>query len=668
MSVQFMPLALPGDRRLSLKEKVQRAAAINCIERSDKAALCASMIHVGIFFDGTNNNRKRDQLDVLGKEPKDKDFSRCSHSNVVVLHDAFREDPKNGYYRIYVPGVGTPFEEIGEKTETPDGKAKATGGDARINWALIQLLNAMHQAIHVDELLVDDAEAGRLATKQPLHVASTGPNMPGKRVYFVGRATGLHAEPGGKLGELKKALQSKPPKKLVQVNLSVFGFSRGAAQARAFCHFLHHLLLKEKSGSYTLADVPFRVQFLGLFDSVASVGLADSSPFWRGLGGWANGTLDIVPSVERTVHLCAAHEIRINFPLSTGRQRDNKYPPNCVEKVYPGAHSNVGGGYDPGCQGKAVGARAKLLSQMPLLDMYHEARNSAVPLLSIEKLKALGAAGAAVANDLAIDGEGADLFNAYREWSIRSGVGGSIEAAQHGHMQLYWRWRLMHMNDVPKLPSYQRASEQDRIDMRESDADFASDVAAALGQKRLESDLAQTEPLSLGNSGLSTAQKDFLRIYEEFSVNAPASKVPAAANRFFDEMVHDSHASFYMVGPVTAFDREEKIKQIQNKVEITRRHMAWVKDTSATLILPPGAVRRTPPPMDEARSLSELERRIWDHQKTHPGEFPQLTDADREQLLAMEDVVTSGAVRLVTNKTRRELGGHLRYRRVFDRS
>ncbi|MCY1223722.1 hypothetical protein D9M72_358600 [compost metagenome] len=663
MSVQPIPAPLPSERRLSPKEQVQRAAAAGCVDRNDKASLCGSMIHVGIFFDGTNNNKKRDQLDVLAKDPSA--HNKCSHSNVVVLHDAFREDPKNGYHRIYVPGVGTPFEEIGEKTETPDGKAKATGGDARINWALIQLLNAMHQSV-VGELLVSDQDAGRLATHQPLHVdGSTSPNMPGKRVYFVGRATGLNAVPGGKLGELQKALQSKSPKKLLQVNLSVFGFSRGAAQARAFCHFLHHLLLKEKNGSYTLAEVPFRLQFLGLFDSVASVGLADSSPFWRGLGGWANGTLDIVPSVERTVHLCAAHEIRINFPLSTGRTSDNRYPSNCIEKVYPGAHSNVGGGYDPGCQGKAAGSRTKLLSQMPLLDMYHEARMSAVPLLSAEKLKALGAAGAAVADDLEMDGESIDLFNAYRVWSARSGVGGGIEAAQHGHMQLYWRWRLMHMGQMAKLPSYQRANAQDRVDIRESDSDFASDAAAALLREKRESDLA---PLSAGKSGLSAAQKDFLRIYAEFSTNASATKLPAAVDRFFDEMVHDSHASFYMVGPVTAFDREEKIKQINQKMEVTRRHIAWVKHTSATLILPPGQERQPPPPMDETRSLSELERRVWEYQKTHPGDFPELTDADREQLLAMEDIVTSGAVRLVTNKTRRELGGHVRYRRVFDKS
>jgi hypothetical protein len=667
MSVQPIPPALPGDRRLSLKEQVQRAAATSCIERGDKNLLCASMIHVGIFFDGTNNNKKRDQLDVL--EKTDGDFNQCSHSNVVVLHDAFKEDLEKGYYRIYVPGVGTPFDEIGEKTETPDGKAKATGGDARINWALIQLLNAMHRAIHEDKRLISNPEAGRLSTHQPLHVdGSTGSNMSGKRLYFVGHATGLNAEQGGKLGELKKALQGKPPKKLVQVNLSVFGFSRGAAQARAFCHFLHHILLEEKNGSHTLAGVPFRIQFLGLFDSVASVGLADSSPFWRGLGGWANGTLDIVPSVERTVHLCAAHEIRINFPLSTGRKSDNKYPANCIEKVYPGAHSNVGGGYDPGCQGKAEGSRTKLLSQMPLLDMYHEARNSAVPLLGIAQLKALGAAGVAVANDLDRDDKCADLFNAYREWAARSAVSGGIEAVQHSHMQLYWRWRLVHAGNVAELPSYRRAKEQDRIDMRESDADFSSDMAAALWQEKKETDLQRVERLATGISSLSEAQVDFLRIHAEFTKNASASKVPPAIDHFFDLMVHDSHASFYMVGPVTSFDRKEKIKQIEQKVEANRRFIARVKETSAALILPPGQAHLPVPPMDETRSLSEMERRIWEHQKTHPGEFPPLSDADREQLLAMEDVITSGAVRLVTNKPRRELGGHVRYRRVFDKS
>ena len=41
---------------------------------------------------------------------------------------------------------------------------------------------------------------------------------------------------------------------------------------------------------------------------------------------------------------------------------------------------------------------------------------------------------------------------------------------------------------------------------------------------------------------------------------------------------------------------------------------------------------------------------------------------DREQLLELESNTNSIAVRSVTRKTRRELGGHVRYRRVFDGS
>ena len=313
MAVEPLPAAQNADRPFSCLDQMKRIkAAPHMDDYKSKTLPCSTVIHVGIFFDGTNNNKKRDQEAIP-------DPNKRSHSNVVVLHDAFRDAPDDGYYRFYIPGVGTPFDEIGEKTETSDGKAKATGGDARINWAMLQLLNAMHYSL-TREQLVDDPVAGRLVNTLPLHAGQVPhANLEGKRSYFTGNGPGV-AGPGGKVAELQRALEAQgPQRKLVQVNLSVFGFSRGSAQARAFCHFVHHILLKKTEGGYTLAGVPLRIQFLGLFDSVASVGLADASPFWRGLGGWANGILDIPPSVQRTVHLCAAHEIRINFPLSTAR-------------------------------------------------------------------------------------------------------------------------------------------------------------------------------------------------------------------------------------------------------------------------------------------------------------------------------------------------------------
>ena len=647
MAVEPLPPAQSADRPFSCLDQMKRIkAAPHTDDYKGKTLPCSTVIHVGIFFDGTNNNKKRDQEAIP-------DPNKRSHSNVVVLHDAFRDAPDDGYYRFYIPGVGTPFDEIGEKTETSDGKAKATGGDARINWAMLQLLNAMHYSL-TREQLVDDPVAGRLVNTLPLHAGQVPhANLEGKRSYFTGNGPGV-AGPGGKVAELQRALEAQgPQRKLVQVNLSVFGFSRGSAQARAFCHFVHHILLKKTEGGYTLAGVPLRIQFLGLFDSVASVGLADASPFWRGLGGWANGTLDIPPSVQRTVHLCAAHEIRINFPLSTARLGPSKYPNNCVEKVYPGAHSDVGGGYPAGCQGKSVGSRAKLLSQMPLLDMYREAQLSMVPLLTVEQLQKISK-GDQVANDLTIDPDNIKLFNAYRAWS--ADVGGSVESALHGHMQRYWQWRIQYEGRVKALPCYTLADPQDRIDMHESEGDFMSDVNEAL--RRAQSD-ARTpdEP-----PALRLVESDFLRVRTEFLSRKPP-QVPKDVDRFFDQMVHDSHASFYMAGPVTDYDKQQRIRQIREKVEQERINRDNLKRV--------GAIRNATPTQDEAAetwSLSELERRIYEYQKTHDGAFPLITDADREQLLAMEDLTTSVAVRTVTNKTRRELGGHVRYRRIFDKS
>ncbi|WP_244917665.1 T6SS phospholipase effector Tle1-like catalytic domain-containing protein [Pseudacidovorax intermedius] len=622
---------------------------------------CSTVIHVGIFFDGTNNNKQRDQVDVLAQTG---DANRCSHSNVVVLHDAFKLDPENGYYRFYIPGVGTPCPEVNERAETPSGKSQATGGDARINWALLQVLNAMHRSL-TRRVMFENKDLTRHATTYPLHAGLVPhANMDGKRLFFQGAPSSPPGEGNypptapqvGKLQQLQRALEDQgPQRRLAQVNLHVFGFSRGAAQARAFCHFVHHILLQSTPQGYTLAGVPLRIAFLGLFDTVASVGLADSSPFWRGLGGWANGTLAVPPSVARTVHLCAAHEIRMNFPLSTAREGE-VYPSNCIERVYPGAHSNVGGGYDPGCQGKASGSRAKLLSQVPLLDMYRQAILSSVPLQSVRQLRQT-ANGDAVAADLEVHPDCLSLFNAYRAYTAE--VNGSVEDQLRAHMRIYWRWRLQYMGAIDHLPSYQQAGAQDKIDMWESEGDFTSDVFKALAAERLEADPPPDNGRPLPR--MLPEQRDFLKVRADM-LQRRDRPLPPDICRFFDEMVHDSHASFYMLGPLTQADRREKIAQVARKVDSAQHRLQE--------LVKQGRMALTPEQIEAAavESLSQLELRIHAYQQEHPGEYPLVKDADRKQLLAMEDLVTSGAVRLVTNDTRRELGGHVRYRRVFDRS
>jgi hypothetical protein len=650
MTVQFAPAAMSANRPFSLIDQMHRCRATTFIDYTKFDNLCASKIYVGIFFDGTNNNKQRDQLDVIKKTG---DANQCSHSNVVVLHDAYKDAPEEGYYRVYVPGVGTPFPEIGEKTETQDGKSTAWGGDARINWAILRLLNAMHFEILKDNLF-SNKEIGKLAITAPLHAdMDIGPNLDGKREFFTGDARRREGAPTGRLAALKRALESHRPKKLVEVNVSVFGFSRGAAQARAFCHFVHHVLLQQSaSGGHTLAGVPFRLNFLGLFDSVASVGMADSSRLWHGLGGWANGTLDIVPSVERTVHLCAAHEIRANFPLSTARAGP-AYPANCVEKVYPGAHSDVGGGYPAGSQGKSAGARSRLLSQMPLADMYREAQRCMVPLLAIEQLRAT-AQGRAVAADFDIDPACIARFNAYRAWTAEVSAA-TVEALLQGHMRRYWLWRLRHVGRTDALESHRHASSQDRQDVLESDGDFVQDIADAMRERRMYGDP------DISGVAVSDARRDFIKLNAPYAQGAKPD-VPPLVHEFFDLMVHDSHASFYMVGPVTAYDQEQKVLQLQARLRSSQERLQRL------IADPRNASRMAGATPDAMLSINELGRRILDHQRHHPGELPLLTDADRAQLLALEDHKTSAAVRLVTRKTRRELGGHICYRHVFDKS
>ena len=178
-----------------------------------------------------------------------------------------------------------------------------------------------------------------------------------------------------------------------------------------------------------------------------------------------------------------------------------------------------------------------------------------------------------------------------------------------------------------------------------------------------EEQLALAPPSEAGAAtpAMRPVQRDFVRVRADMLCHKDGP-VPKAVDRFFDELVHDSHASFYMAGPVTEADRQEKIAQIARKYDDARHNLGR--------LVSQGRARLTPDQVERVAtlSLSELELSIHRYQKEHPGEFPPITDADREQLLAMETLVTSAAVRLVTNKTRRELGGHVRYRRILDKS
>ena len=103
----------------------------------------------------------------------------------------------------------------------------------------------------------------------------------------------------------------------------VFGFSRGAAIARIFASQIKH-----------------KVKFLGVFDTVASIGSPDLSMETRPASDvvFENGTL--AGNIEKAVHVVALDEKRVAFqPILFNRD------PRVLEVWFAGVHSDIGGGY-----------------------------------------------------------------------------------------------------------------------------------------------------------------------------------------------------------------------------------------------------------------------------------------------------------------------------------
>ncbi|MGO4815740.1 hypothetical protein AB4156_40220, partial [Cupriavidus sp. 2MCAB6] len=136
--------------------EVMGILGIKLAGHSEGKPVCNTVVNVGLFFDGTNNNMERDY-----KKPE---AAKRFHSNIVRLHNAYPPEERNKpgeseyFYRVYLPGVGTPFPQIGEMGESTYGRAFAAGGQARILWGLLQIYNAVHRAAFSDRAMMDDDE------------------------------------------------------------------------------------------------------------------------------------------------------------------------------------------------------------------------------------------------------------------------------------------------------------------------------------------------------------------------------------------------------------------------------------------------------------------------------------------------------------------------------
>jgi hypothetical protein len=419
-------------------------AFLASVKDAPPAWTCKLCLQLSFFFDGTGNNMESD-------------LPTMEHSNVVRLFIAHVEDDKAGIYRFYIPGVGTYFREIADSGGRL-GLGLAAGGQARLDWALDQF--------------------------------------------------------DSKVAERQRDIRL--------IKVSVFGFSRGAASARAFCRALAKRCVHGTDPAGTgfklkQENLSIEINFLGIFDTVASVGVPMSAnnaqrivrvplvkavdkalrrlksfekdpepenprrhelfhlafgdggidPAWGmadGHSAWAKD-LSIPPLVKRCVHMLASHEVRNSFPADS-TANGGQYPPNVEEMVYPGAHSDIGGGYRPQEEARAP-HHGEMLSLIPLRVMYDRARQAGVPLVRLAALSP------EEKKNFAVDDEGARHFNIlnahFTHYMNTVGWGGGhLGKNMLAHMKMYYRWRFLYIRRSRKVhDAAKRTVEEETIQRNE---------------------------------------------------------------------------------------------------------------------------------------------------------------------------------------------------------
>ena len=174
--------------------------------------------------------------------------------------------------------------------------------------------------------------------------------------------------------------------------IDICGFSRGSAQARHFVNIIKHEGIIDEQTDEPFADI--QIRFLGLFDTVASFGIPGND-----LDPGFDFHVD-ADYVAYTLHLVAEHESRSTFDLmSIKAAADTPLPANMKEETYPGAHSDLGGGYGYIAKRDPIVLKRKNhkitipgqpekfnhLSRMSLRTMHTTMRKLQVPLLDLEQ-------------------------------------------------------------------------------------------------------------------------------------------------------------------------------------------------------------------------------------------------------------------------------------------
>jgi hypothetical protein len=548
---------------------------------------CKTNLFFGFFFDGTKNNYE------LSDKAK-------THSNVARLYDCYPGLSVPGvlpketdwtynparythFFKVYVPGVASPFKEAHDSGKGLDytlGAAIGNRGEARIVWALIQAVNNVHRYFK-KKPLISTEETNDLLHKLKLDKSTLREMHPRSWTDLLRKKNEKDLETRAEFEKILQRLHSaisqhwvdkilgRPPKIdpgiVKKIYISIFGFSRGATQARAFANWLVALckldaMLRGKGDTMTLGGFEVEFSFMGLFDTVASVGSANTFGNQWGLGGvnghsvWADAEVSLrIPDNIPCVHLVAAHEVRRSFPLDSIAVNAT-LAGNCQEIVLPGVHSDLGGGYAPAEQGKGIDATGcDMLSRIPLIYMYRQARLAGVPLK-------LELANGVVKERFRLAPSTINAFNAYI--SKCETKAGSLTRIMREQRRYYIQWRLLR-RATGKAPlkstgSYDRASQFDQNDLHSANLEFEKEIAEFERWLLAKGKAFQPKEQTPGFD--EEHEREWEQIATWWHTAAPLA--PEVIS-FFDEYVHDSRAWFKLLpgNPDSEADMHAKLRE-----------------------------------------------------------------------------------------------------------
>lgn len=275
-------------------------------------------VRLGVFFDGTGNNRVNSQIGA-----------DCQAMAEV-------------YGGVHIKECG------GRHTHAGSSYSNSPTNIARLAGLYKQQRKAI---VNADGLFVYGA----------VYVSGVGTTSGGRDSRLSGQGfgrgtTGVVAKVLRGIKKLADELHTfesdNPGCVIGALELDVFGFSRGAASAR---HLANEVLKKSRgaldpvldprklplSDSFSWASGSVRLKVIGLFDTVAAVGgISDLGSVRDAVNKRVN--LFLPPGcAQQVLHLVAGDEHRRNFVLNSVK------PDWPQEIVLPGSHSDIGGGYQP---------------------------------------------------------------------------------------------------------------------------------------------------------------------------------------------------------------------------------------------------------------------------------------------------------------------------------